>query len=232
MVRDLPAKASRHFHPSMTGRWMAEMGTQIILISLVYLPRIKWWCSYDFFSSTLCTLPGRVQISPGLLHIYASGDWVVLGPWMIWYWAEGQGSSKGSPGYAQGWVLTVIRESGNPLLPAGNRESVHEKFWDFKILRNFKFQNFEKGKLMGTGGLCGGSCKVGRKFLHGKTPLPPISVQSKVQHEQARHCHVPPLAVQSPLLLIQFIPSGTDGAGFGSLSLDVCPICGLASSEP
>lgn len=85
---------------------------------------------------------------------------------------------------------------------------------------------------MGTGGPCGGSCKVGRKFLHGKTPLPPISAQSKVQQEQARHCHVPPLAAQSPLLLIQFIPSGTDGAGFGPLSLDVCPICGLAGSEP
>lgn len=84
-----------------------------------------------------------------------------------------------------------------------DRKSVQEKFWDPAWA--------EKGKLMRTGDHYGWSCKVGRRL-----EIPPwenttssyfCSIQSTAW--AARHCCVPPLAVQSPVLLIQFIPSGT-----------------------
>lgn len=69
-------RLTRHFHPSATWRRAAEMRVQVTLISLVYLPRIKWWCSHN--QETVCTTRKGSDTPSAAAHLW---KWWLGGIW-------------------------------------------------------------------------------------------------------------------------------------------------------
>lgn len=154
---------------------------------------------------------------------------VVFGPKLIWYWAERPGSNKGSPGCAQGWIITVspVMADWPPLAPNWKQRKCSGK-----ILRSS----------LGWKGKANGDRRSLWCVLQGRQEIGNYSV---VKHHFLWLLLNPKYSTgcmgttvshprQHSYLSGWFssLPVRQDGAGFSPLSLDVCPICGLASSEP